>query len=50
MHMLVVKISNVIRDGKHLMNDLEKIHKVVINAPYEIIEKKKATYYRIRKN
>ena len=34
-------------DNKHPMNDLRKIHENVVNAAYEIIEKKKATYYGI---
>lgn len=40
-------IINVMRDNKLPMGDLEKIHQDVINAAYEIIEKKKATYYGI---
>ena len=35
------------KDNNHPMEDLEKIHKDVINAAYEIINKKKATYYGI---
>jgi len=34
-------------DGNFPIEDLEKIHKDVVNAAYEIIEKKKATYYGI---
>ena len=34
-------------DNNHPMKDLEKIHEDVVNAAYEIIEKKKATYYGI---
>lgn len=41
------RISSVMKDNKHPMTDLEKIHTGVINAAYEIIEKKKATYYGI---
>lgn len=41
------KIKDVMKDNKHPMGDLEKIHKEVVNAAYEIIEKKKATYYGI---
>lgn len=41
------KIKDIMRDGKHPMNDLKKIHQGVIDAAYEIIEKKKATYYGI---
>ena len=35
------------KDNHHPMEDLEKIHKDVINAAYEIINKKKATYYGV---
>ena len=35
------------KDNKHPMEDLKKIHKGVVDAAYEIIEKKKATYYGI---
>ena len=41
------KIIDVMKDNKHPMEDLEKIHKGVVDAAYEIIEKKKATYYGI---
>lgn len=41
------KIKDVMKDGNHPMEDLEKIHQSVINAAYEIIDKKKATYYGI---
>ena len=41
------KVIDVMKDNKHPMSDLEKIHKGVVNAAYEIIEKKKATYYGI---
>lgn len=41
------KIKDVMKDNNHPMEDLEKIHKDVINAAYEIINKKKATYYGI---
>lgn len=41
------KVKDIMRDGNHPMEDLEKIHKGVVNAAYEIIEKKKATYYGI---
>lgn len=41
------KIKDVMNDNNHPMEDLEKIHKDVINAAYEIINKKKATYYGI---
>ena len=41
------KIIDVMKDNHHPMNKLEKIHEEVVNAAYEIIEKKKATYYGI---
>lgn len=41
------KVKDIMKDGKHPMNDLKKIHQGVIDAAYEIIEKKKATYYGI---
>jgi len=41
------KIIDIMKDGNHPMEDLEKLHQDVINAAYEIIEKKKATYYGI---
>ena len=41
------KIKDIMKDNKHPMTDLEKIHKGVVDAAYEIIEKKKATYYGI---
>lgn len=41
------KVIDVMHDNKHPMNDLRKIHENVVNAAYEIIEKKKATYYGI---
>ena len=41
------KIKDVMKDNKHTMEDLKKIHQGVINAAYEIIDKKKATYYGI---
>ena len=41
------KIKDVMKDNKHPIEDLEKIHKGVVDAAYEIIEKKKATYYGI---
>ena len=40
-------IMDGMKDGNHPMEDLNKIHQNVINAAYEIIEKKKATYYGI---
>ena len=41
------KIADVMKDNNHPMEDLEKIHKDVVDAAYEIIEKKRATYYGI---
>ena len=41
------KVKDIMKDNKHPMEDLEKIHKGVIDAAYEIINKKKATYYGI---
>ena len=41
------KIVDIMKDNNYPMEDLEKIHKNVVNAAYEIIEKKKATYYGI---
>lgn len=35
------------KDNNHDISDLNKIHKGVVDAAYEIIEKKKATYYGI---
>lgn len=41
------KIKDVMKDSKHPIENLEKIHQDVVNAAYEIINKKKATYYGI---
>ena len=41
------KVKDVMQDNKLPMEDLDNIHKSVVNAAYEIIEKKKATYYGI---
>lgn len=41
------KIKDVMNDNNHPIEDLEKIHKGVVDAAYEIIEKKRATYYGI---
>ena len=41
------KIKDIIKDNNHPIEDLKKIHENVVNAAYEIIEKKKATYYGI---
>ena len=41
------KMKDVMKDGNHPMEDLNKIHQNVVNAAYEIIDKKKATYYGI---
>ena len=40
-------VKDVMKDNNHPMEDLEKIHYDVVNAAYEIINKKKATYYGI---
>lgn len=40
-------IIDIMKDGNHPMEDLDKIHKNVVNAAYEIIERKRATYYGI---
>lgn len=41
------KLIDIMNDNKHPMEDLKKIHDRVWQAAYEIIEKKKATYYGI---
>lgn len=41
------KIIDVMNEKDIPMSELERIHKEVVNAAYEIIEKKKATYYGI---
>ena len=41
------KVIDVMKDNGEDISVLEKIHKGVVNAAYEIIEKKKATYYGI---
>lgn len=41
------RIKDVMKDNGYPMEDLNKIHKGVVDAAYEIIEKKKATYYGI---
>lgn len=41
------KIMDIMKDNNHPMEDLKKIHDGVWKAAYEIIEKKKATYYGI---
>ena len=41
------KVKTLMKDNNHPMEDLEKIHKGVVDAAYQIIEKKKATYYGI---
>ena len=41
------KIIDVMKNNNLPMNDLKKIHEEVVNSAYEIIEKKKATYYGI---
>ena len=41
------KIEDVVRENNIPMSRLEEVHKEVVNAAYEIIENKKATYYGI---
>lgn len=41
------RVKDIMKDGKHPMEDLKEIHEKVVNAAYDIIEKKKATYYGI---
>lgn len=41
------KILDIMKDNNYPLADLEKIHKNVVNVAYEIIQKKKATYYGI---
>ena len=41
------KMIEIMKDNNHPMEDLKKIHDEVWKAAYEIIEKKKATYYGI---
>ena len=41
------KMMDIMKDNNHPMEDLKKIHDGVWQAAYEIIDKKKATYYGI---
>jgi L-lactate dehydrogenase len=41
------KVSDILKDAKKPMDDLDKIYVEVRDAAYEIINKKKATYYGI---
>ena len=41
------KIKSVMKEKNYPIENLNKIHDEVVNAAYEIIEKKKATYYGI---
>ena len=41
------KITEVLQDCNKPISKLDEIHKEVVNAGYDIIEKKKATYYGI---
>ena len=41
------KMTDIMSDNNHPMEDLKKIHDGVWQAAYEIIEKKRATYYGI---
>lgn len=40
-------LTEIMKEKKHSINKLEEIHNDVINAGYEIIQRKKATYYGI---
>lgn len=41
------KLDDVMKDNDYPLSDLNEIHKNVVNSAYEIIQKKKATYYAI---
>ena len=41
------RMKDVMKDNGYPIEDLDKIHKDVVQAAYEIINKKKATYYGI---
>lgn len=41
------RMKDVMKDNGYPLEDLDKIHKDVVQAAYEIINKKKATYYGI---
>ena len=41
------KLIDIMKDNQKPIEDLDKMHKTVINAAYEIINRKKATYYGI---
>lgn len=41
------RLTDIIKDKNKPVDELEKIHQNVINAAYEIINRKKATYYGI---
>lgn len=41
------RIKDVMKDNQYPMEDLNRIHRGVVDAAYEIIQKKKATYYGI---
>ena len=41
------RITDVMKDNHHPIEKLSKIHEDVVKAAYEIIEKKRATYYGI---
>ena len=41
------KVQDILKDAKKDLTDLDKIYVEVRDAAYEIIEKKKATYYGI---
>lgn len=41
------KLTDIMKENNKPVEELEKIHQNVVNAAYEIINKKKATYYGI---
>jgi L-lactate dehydrogenase len=41
------KLTDIMKDNNYPISDLNDIHKNVVNAAYEIIQRKKATYYGI---
>lgn len=41
------KITQILQEKNKPIEELEKIHKKVVNAAYEIVQKKKSTYYGI---
>ena len=41
------KVTDILQEKNKPMEELERIHQSVVNAAYEIVEKKKSTYYGI---